>query len=84
MSPAFGSWRLTRWSSATRGRCALKNGGGTLLGSEEYTLRGDMYLKSELQLMLTVAGFRAISVQGDYTDAPATADHAELVFTAMR
>lgn len=57
---------------------------GMLLGSEEYTLRGNMYLKSELLLMLTVAGFREITVHGDYTDEPATADHEGLVFTAFR
>ena len=43
-----------------------------------------MYFKNELLLMLNVAGFREISVRGDYTDERATADHEELVFTAIK
>lgn len=57
---------------------------GSLVESEEYVLRGNMYLKSEVVLMLQVAGFSAISVRGDYTDDPATADHEKLIFTAIR
>ena len=57
---------------------------GDLVAAEEYTLRGNMHFKSELILMLQVAGFREITVRGDYTDQPATADHEELVFTAVR
>ena len=57
---------------------------GALLAAEEYTLRGMMYFKNELLLMLRMAGFREITVCGDYTDEPATADHANLVFTAIR
>jgi SAM-dependent methyltransferase len=57
---------------------------GTLVASEEYTLRGNTYFKSELLLMLQVAGFREIAVYGDYIDAPATAEHRELVFIARK
>jgi hypothetical protein len=57
---------------------------GELVASEEYTLRGSVYFKSELFLMLQVAGFREIHVYGDYTDETATADHEELVFEAIR
>ncbi|HTP10062.1 MAG TPA: class I SAM-dependent methyltransferase [Anaerolineae bacterium] len=57
---------------------------GKLVVSEEYTLRGNMYLKPELLLMLKVAGFREVAVYGDYTDAPATADSDELVFVALK
>jgi SAM-dependent methyltransferase len=64
--------RLEKWQS------------GKLIASEEYTLRENMYLKNELLLMLKVAGFREITVRGDYTDELATADHDELVFTAIR
>jgi hypothetical protein len=64
--------RLEKWS------------GGELVASEEYTLRGSMYFKNELLLMLKNAGFREISVHGDYTDERATADHTELIFTAIR
>ncbi|MBC8160240.1 MAG: class I SAM-dependent methyltransferase [Roseiflexaceae bacterium] len=58
--------------------------GDTLLAAEEYTLSGNMYLKNEMLLMLQMAGFREITVHGDYTDEPATAEHGELVFTAVR
>ena len=64
--------RLEKWS------------GGKLTASEEYTLHGDFYLKNELLLMLKVAGFREIMVHGNYTDEPATADHEEIIFTAIR
>ena len=57
---------------------------GTLAAAEEYALREDIYFKNELLLMLKVAGFREITVHGDYTDEPPTADHKELVFTAIR
>lgn len=64
--------RLEKWQS------------GKLVAAEEYTLRENMFLKNELLLMLKVAGFRDITVRGDYTDEPATAEHEELVFTAIR
>jgi SAM-dependent methyltransferase len=64
--------RLEKWVS------------GALVASEEYTLRGHMYFKNELLLMLSIAGFREMTVRGDYTDEPATSDHAELIFTAIR
>jgi hypothetical protein len=57
---------------------------GESVASEEYALRGNMYLKPELLLMLHVAGFREIAVYGDYTDDPATADNDELVFVAQK
>jgi hypothetical protein len=53
--------RLEKWQS------------GALVASEEYTLRGDMYLMNEMLLMLKVAGFHKITVRGDYTDEPAAA-----------
>ena len=64
--------RIERWVS------------GEMMTSEEYILRGNMYLKNEVLLMLKVAGFREIVVQGDYTDEPATSDHEELIFTAIK
>ena len=57
---------------------------GKLIKSEEYTLRGNIYFKNELLLMLKVAGFQDITVFGDYTEEMATADHEELVFTAIK
>lgn len=64
--------RLEKWDS------------GALVASEAYTLRGQMYFKNELLLLLQIAGFREITVCGDYTDKPATAEHVELIFTAIR
>jgi SAM-dependent methyltransferase len=57
---------------------------GQLVASQEDTLCGDMYMKNEILLMLQVAGFRQITVRGDYTDEPATADSKELIFTALK
>ncbi len=57
---------------------------GALVESETYVLRGNMYLKSEVLLMLRVAGFGSVTVRGDYTEDEATADHEKLVFTAIR
>lgn len=58
--------------------------GGSLVADETYVLRGNMYLKGEILLMLEVAGFDAITVRGDYSDDAATAEHEKLVFTAVR
>jgi SAM-dependent methyltransferase len=57
---------------------------GELDKSEEYTLRGNIYFKNELLLMLKVAGFHGITVGGEYTEQIATPDHEDLVFTAIR
>lgn len=57
---------------------------GQLVEEQEYTLRGRAYFKSELELMLQIAGFREITVRGDYTDEPATPEHKQLVFTALK
>ncbi len=57
---------------------------GQLVASEEGNMRGDMYLKNEMLLMLQVAGFRQITVRGDYTDEPASPDSKELIFTALK
>jgi hypothetical protein len=64
--------RLEKWSH------------GELVASEEYRLRGNMYFKNEVLLMLKVAGFDDISVHGDFTDDHATADHEEIVFIAVK
>lgn len=61
-----------------------KRVGGAVVSSEEYSLRGNMYFKNEVELMLEIAGFDEIYVNGDYSDEPATAGHKELVFTAIK
>ncbi|HSH13656.1 MAG TPA: class I SAM-dependent methyltransferase, partial [Desulfurivibrionaceae bacterium] len=57
---------------------------GRLLARETRSLRGQMYFKNELMLMLEKAGFGQVTVLGDYSDQPATTDHAELLFVAER
>jgi len=57
---------------------------GKLIGSQEYTQHRILYLPNEVLLMLQVAGFRQITVRGDYTDEPATPDSKELIFTALK
>jgi len=57
---------------------------GKLLAAQEFTQHRTLYLPNEVLLMLQVTGFRQITVRGDYTDAPATPDSAELIFTALK
>ena len=57
---------------------------GKLIGSQEYTQHRTLYLPNEGLLMLQVAGFRQITIRGDYTDKPATPDSEELIFTALK
>ena len=56
-----------------------------LLGREQYDLAGSMYLKNELELMLQLAGFEEIEIQGNYEErAPIPYQDAQLVFIARR
>ncbi len=84
----FGQFRFAAFDpleqSYTREVHLEKWAGGKLVSAEEYSLRGNFYFKNELLLMLKVAGFHNITVCGNYTDAPATADHKDLVFTAEK
>lgn len=57
---------------------------GEKIASEEYTLRGNIYLKNEVVLMLKVAGFDQIAVTGEYSNQPATPESEELVFAAVK
>ena len=57
---------------------------GKAILAEDYVLRGNLYLKQELLLMLHVSDFNDVVVQGNYGDESATSDHEELVFTAIR
>jgi SAM-dependent methyltransferase len=57
---------------------------GQLVAFQEDTMRGDMYMKNEMLLMLQIAGFRQMTVRGDYADEPATPDSKELIFTALK
>jgi hypothetical protein len=57
---------------------------GKLVASEEHTLRGYMFFRNEVELMLELAGFREMRVLGDYTQDYATPDNKELVFIARK
>jgi SAM-dependent methyltransferase len=57
---------------------------GKLAATEDYTFRGTVYFKREILLMLKQAGFGEVHLRGDFTDAPATPDTKELVFTAIK
>ena len=62
----------------------------SLVGDERLVLTNTRYhephdLPAALQLLPGARQtFREISVRGDYTEEPATADHKRLVFTAVR
>jgi SAM-dependent methyltransferase len=57
---------------------------GLLVAQEEHTLRGSLYFKNELLMMLERVGFGDITVYGGYTEVPATAEHTNLVFIAKK
>jgi SAM-dependent methyltransferase len=57
---------------------------GALVREEIHTQVVEDFSKNELVLMLERAGFGEIVIQGDYSDAPATADHEVLVFLARK
>lgn len=64
--------RIERWQDKQR------------IAEEENTLKHRLYFKNELLLMLQQAGFTDIVIQGDYTEAAATAEHGVLVFIAKK
>lgn len=57
---------------------------GQLVVEEEHNLQSHSYFKNELLMMLEKAGFGDVKVQGDYTEAEATAEHDILVFIATK
>ena len=57
---------------------------GKLVDSQVYTQHRTLYLPNEVLLMLQIAGFREITVRGDYRNEPATPDSKELIFTALK
>lgn len=57
---------------------------GKQVAEEQYTLKERVYFKNELLTMLEHAGYGDIVVQGDYTEAEATAEHSVLVFLARK
>jgi len=64
--------RIEKWISGERVRY------------EEYEQHRTLYLPNELRLMLQAAGFREVTIRGDYTNEPATPASGVLVFTARK
>ncbi|MFN2228487.1 MAG: class I SAM-dependent DNA methyltransferase [Anaerolineae bacterium] len=57
---------------------------GELVQEEIHTMRYEEYGMNELLLLLELAGFHDVQRFGDYTDAPATADHRNVVFVCVK
>jgi SAM-dependent methyltransferase len=57
---------------------------GQVLAETEYTLSTNLYFRNELYQMLESVGFKIEAIQGDYTEAEATADHKVNVFIARK
>jgi SAM-dependent methyltransferase len=55
---------------------------GVLLASEDRTISVRSFFRDEMLLMLERAGFRQVTVTGDYSDDPPTGDHRFLVYRA--
>ena len=57
---------------------------GQIVKEEEYALRINLYFVQEVLLMLHVAGFRDVAVEGDYNGQPATAEDGWVNFLAQK
>jgi hypothetical protein len=57
---------------------------GAPVGSEQYTVHGNMHFKNDVILMLQFARSGRMSVYGAFSVEPATAVHDELVFFAAK
>ncbi len=51
---------------------------------DRHSIRLNLYFAQELLLMLEVAGFSDVAMEGRYNGAPATPDDATVVFVARR
>lgn len=57
---------------------------GTVVAEEERSISLNLYFTQELLLMLYLAGFRDVTVEGRYTGLPASADDGTVVLVARR
>ena len=57
---------------------------GKLVQEEIHTMKIEFYTKSELELMLELAGFEEVQIFGDFNGEPAGMDHKNLVFVARK
>ena len=53
-----------------------------MVREEDYSLRACLYFPQELVLMLEDAGFREVTIEGNYTGALARQDEGEVIFVA--
>ena len=51
---------------------------------EEHTLRENLYLRHELEMLLERAGFAAVAVLGGYAGEPVAPERTMLVFVAHK
>ncbi len=65
-------------------RARLWDGDTIVVEEEPRRLAENLYFAQELLLMLEVAGFRDIQVEGPHTGAPASPDDGSVVFVARR
>ncbi len=57
---------------------------GSVVTEESYKLKSCLYFAQEIVLMLTEAGFRDVTIEGNYTGRPATGDAGNVIFVARR
>lgn len=57
---------------------------GQIVKEEYHSLEECWYFAQEILLMLEVAGFRDVAIEGNYTGQPATADDGMVVFVARK
>ncbi len=55
-----------------------------LVEAEERTLTSNIYFKHKLLMMVKQAGFDDVTIQGDFMEVEATAEHGVLVFIARK
>lgn len=55
---------------------------GEVVREEEYSIRLCIYFPQEIVLMLEEAGFKDISIEGNYTNEPARQDEGTVIFVA--
>ena len=55
---------------------------GEMVREEDYRLRASIYFAQEIVLLLEDAGFRDISIEGNYTGEPARQDEGIIIFVA--
>ena len=55
---------------------------GAMVREEEYSLRANIYFPQELVLVLEDAGFKDVTIEGNYTGEPARQDEGTVIFVA--